>query len=294
MLENGDVGIRLHLVADAADGGVHLWLWVCVGVIFASCTPYPTRPARPPTQHMSSLHSPSSSVLLQPHLLSTNLLSHHTLCGVISISSPQWAVCMFVPFVLYLWCIYTSVNVHVHGHAHPTHAHTDWPIFIFVFLSRQPNSHQSHVWFSSSSAAQAPLASAGRGVGGMKCEGGEEEGIDTWCPLSLRTVNLPREVGRRGEEKNLLAGSSLSSKLFISVEKLHVCKDLCKQASTRFWNKTKQRKSRNCQKNKLAKKQTRSMCDWGVFEKRSCGFQNNGQFTLGYLPWRCDVNTGLQ
>lgn len=86
--------------------------------------------------------------------------------------------------------------------------------------------------------------------------------------------------GGGGGKKNLLAGSCLSSKLFIFVEKLRVCEDLGKQASTRFWNKTKQTKGKtakrtNCQK----RKEKTEVCLRWVFgrrdEERTCTLRNN-------------------
>lgn len=223
-----------------------------VGVIFASRTPYPACPARPPTQHMSFPPSTSSplfpllsSLLLPPHPLCANLLRHHTLCCVISISSLSGRWACLCPLCS-ISDVFISVNVHVQGHTQ-THRRA------FFFFPRSAAKLSSKpCLISSSSVAQAPHASAGRGY-----EAWGRGRVDTWCPLSLRTVNLPGEAEGEGK-KNLLAGSCLSSKLFIFVEKLRVCEDLCKQASTRFWNKTKQTKGKtakrtNCQKNKKKK-----------------------------------------
>lgn len=113
--------------------------------------------------------------------------------------------------------------------------------------------------------------------------------VDTWCPLSLRTINLPgggREE-RGGKKKNLLAGSCLSSKLFISAEKSRVCEDLCKQTSARSWNKTKQTKSRDCQKADWQKhKQDVCLLEVGLRSERVRCRRDDGLCTV--------VHSGLQ
>lgn len=101
--------------------------------------------------------SPFSSLVLQPHLLS-KLLSHYTMCGVISISSPKWALCMFVP----LRSIY---DVFIHPSTWPrtpdarTHRLASFYIYIFHSAAKLPSKPCLIFLFFC-----CPLASAGRGV----------------------------------------------------------------------------------------------------------------------------------
>lgn len=147
---------------------------VCVGVIFfASRTPHPACPC-------SSTHStyvlppplpspsrppptpPSSSLVLQPHLLSTNLLSHHTLCGVISIKLSKVGGVHVCALCCSLYEVFIYPSTYTCAHAH---RHTDRPLILYLYFSaRQPNSHQSQCLIFLFLCCPGPTCLSGVGV----------------------------------------------------------------------------------------------------------------------------------
>lgn len=213
-----------------------------VGVSF--CQSYP-----PPCLSCSSTHStyvlpPPSSPLLPPLRLSSSLIYSQLIslviihCVVSFLSALQSGRCACLCPLCSRYDVFIYLSTCTCTDMH-TQRHTDRP-FLCLYFSLGSQTPIKAVF-------DFPLLLLPRPH--MPQRGGGRGRVDTWCPLSLRTVNLPGEVGRWGGGwVYLLAGSCLSSKLFISVEKLRVCEDLCKQTSTRFWNKTKQTKGRNCQK----------------------------------------------